>query len=159
MPVPLKKQEKWTTLLIVPSTPVVAPNPHKMRLIWWVFAWLLLFHVVVAQDILTTIAGSGATASAGSFSGDGGSATLATLWSPYGIALDSAGNIYIADYSDQHIRKITIATGIISSIAGSSTSGSYSGDGGAATSASLYNPCDVALDASGNKFTKLLHLV
>ena len=137
--------------------PKIASNPHKMRLLWWVFAWLLLFHAVVAQDILTTIAGSGSTGSAGSFSGDGGAATSATLWSPYSIALDSAGNIYIADYSDHHIRKITIATGIISSIAGSSTSGSYSGDGGAATSATLYNPCDVALDASGNIFTILVY--
>jgi hypothetical protein len=59
------------------------------------------------------------------------------------------GNIYIADSGSNRIRKVTISTGIIASIAGSSTSGSYSGDNGQATSATLYNPTDVALDSAG----------
>ncbi len=62
--------------------------------------------------------------------------------------------MYIADSSYHRIRKVTVSTGIISTIAGSSTSGSYSGDGGAATSAGLYNPYGVALDSSGSPSTR-----
>ena len=57
--------------------------------------------------------------------------------------------MYIADKSNNRIRKVTESTGIISTIAGSSTSGSYSGDNGAAISATLYYPYAVAVDASG----------
>ena len=63
--------------------------------------------------------------------------------------VSALGNVYIADRSNSRIRKVTVSTGIISTIAGS-TSGSYSGDGGLATSAALYNPCGVGLDSSGN---------
>ncbi len=63
------------------------------------------------------------------------------------------GNVYIADYGNQRIRKLTVSTEIITTVAGSSTSGSYSGDNGAATSATLNNPWGVALDASGMKST------
>ncbi len=58
------------------------------------------------------------------------------------------GNLYIADYYNNRIRKVTSSTGIISTIVGTGT-GSYSGDGGAATSATIYRVIDVALDASG----------
>jgi hypothetical protein len=58
------------------------------------------------------------------------------------------GNVYIADSSNNRIRKVTVSTGIITTIAGTGT-GSYSDDNGAATSAALYHPYDVALDASG----------
>jgi hypothetical protein len=57
--------------------------------------------------------------------------------------------VYIAEYYNNRIRKVTVSTGIITTIAGSSTSGSYSGDNGAATSATLYNPYGVAVDSSG----------
>ena len=57
--------------------------------------------------------------------------------------------MYIADQGNNRVRKVTISTGIISTVAGSSTSGSFSGDGGAATSAALDNLCGVALDTSG----------
>ena len=57
--------------------------------------------------------------------------------------------MYIADRSNNRIRKVTVSTGIITTIAGSSTSNSYSGDGGAATSATFNEPWGVALDASG----------
>ena len=59
------------------------------------------------------------------------------------------GNVYIADAINYRIRKVTVSTGIITTIAGSSTSASYSGDAGAATSATLNYPCGVAIDASG----------
>ena len=58
--------------------------------------------------------------------------------------------MYVADRSNNRIRKVTVATSIITTIAGSSTSGSYSGDGGMATSATLNSPYGVALDVSGD---------
>ena len=63
--------------------------------------------------------------------------------------MSNIGNVYIADTYNNRVRKVTVSTGIITTIAGSSTSGSYSGDNGAATSATLYYPWGVALDASG----------
>ena len=63
--------------------------------------------------------------------------------------MSNIGNVYIADSSNDRIRKVTVSTGIITTIAGSSTSGSYSGDGGAATSATLNYPWGVAVDESG----------
>ncbi len=57
--------------------------------------------------------------------------------------------MYIADNSNNRVRKVTVSTGIISTIAGSSTSGSYSGDYGAATSATLNDLSGIALDSSG----------
>ena len=63
--------------------------------------------------------------------------------------MSNIGNVYIADTNNNCIRKVMVSTGIISTIAGSSTSGSYSGDNGAATSAALDRPNGVAVDASG----------
>ena len=60
----------------------------------------------------------------------------------------NTGNVYIADYGNSRIRKVTVSTGIITTIAGTGVS-SYSGDNGAATSADLNHPSGVALDASG----------
>ena len=62
--------------------------------------------------------------------------------------MSNIGNVYIADTFNHRIRKVTVSTGIITTIAGTGTS-SYSGDNGAATSATLYGPFGVALDASG----------
>ena len=64
------------------------------------------------------------------------------------IPTPNIGNVYIADSENNRIRKVTVSTGIISTIAGTGTA-SYSGDGGAATSAGLVYPYGVALDASG----------
>ena len=83
------------------------------------------------------------------YSGDGGAATSAELNAPVGAALDSSGNIYIADEGNSRIRKVTVTSGKISTVAGNGTAG-YSGDGGAATSAELKAPYAVALDTSGN---------
>ena len=67
--------------------------------------------------------------------------------------LDSPlGNVYIADFFNHRVRKVTVSTGIITTIAGTGT-GSYSGDGGAATSAALNYPGGIALDSSGMKST------
>jgi len=95
---------------------------------------------------ISTIAGTGT----GGYSGDGGAANSAQLNNPDGLALDASGNIYIADNYNHRIRKVA-TSGNISTIAGAGTGG-YSGDGGAATSAQLYNPTGLAVDASGNVY-------
>ncbi len=82
--------------------------------------------------------------------GDGGPATNAPLLMPYGIAVDSNGVLYIADTLDFRIRKVT-TDGTITTLAGSGA-GSYSGDGGPASSAGLFIPKGVAADAAGNVY-------
>ena len=66
--------------------------------------------------------------------------------------------MYIADSNNHRIRMLTVSTGIISTIAGSSASGSYSGDNGAATSAALNYPDGVAIDLSGRQFFVFLSI-
>jgi hypothetical protein len=100
---------------------------------------------IPGEGIINTVAGDGA----GGYTGNGGAATSAELYGPSGVAVDSAGNIYIADYFNNRIRKVTASTGDISTVAGDGTGG-YSGDGGEATSAELDNPFAVALDSAGN---------
>jgi sugar lactone lactonase YvrE len=89
------------------------------------------------------------TAGATGKTGDNGAATAALLNAPSGITLDSAGNIYIADTGNNEVRKIAIATGVITTVAGNGTQGN-SGDGNAATSATLNGPSQVAVDAAGD---------
>jgi sugar lactone lactonase YvrE len=101
---------------------------------------------VDTNGVIMTVAGNGAWG----YSGDGGAATNASLDSPYGVEVDASGNLFIADEGDGRIRKVS-TNGIITTVAGNGTNG-YSGDGGAATNASLYAPAGVALDASGNLF-------
>ena len=68
---------------------------------------------------------------------------------PHGIAIDSSGNVYFSDASNNRVRKITAVTGIISTYAGTG-SGSFSGDGGVASSAALYYPNGLCIDTSGS---------
>ncbi len=99
-----------------------------------------------SSGTIYTYAGSNITG----FSGDGTQATLARFNAPSGVAADSKGNIYIADNNNNRVRKVD-SSGVITTVAGSAFSG-YSGDGAAATSATLNGPISVAVDGSGNLY-------
>jgi sugar lactone lactonase YvrE len=99
-----------------------------------------------AVGIISTVAGNGTAG----FSGDGGSATSASLYYPWGVAVDAAGNLYIADSQNWRVRRVDLS-GAISTVAGNGTWG-FSGDGGSATSASLYFYVDLAVDGVGNLY-------
>jgi uncharacterized protein (TIGR03437 family) len=101
---------------------------------------------VTPSGTITTVAGNGTM----SFSGDGGPATLAGMQDPSGVAVDAAGNLYIAAEGNFRIRRVT-PEGTITTVAGNGISG-FSGDGGPAISAELANPNGVAVDAAGNLY-------
>jgi uncharacterized protein (TIGR03437 family) len=100
----------------------------------------------VSGGAISTYAGNGSTG----FSGDGGPATAGAVWSPFAVAVDRAGNLYIADASNFRIRKVA-TNGAITTVAGGPTPG-FSGDGGPATSAGLLLPGGVAVDSNGNLY-------
>ncbi len=102
---------------------------------------------------VTVVAGIGTPG----FSGDGGPAAKAQLQYPRGVAVDSLGNVYIADYTNHAIRFVSAVTGDIYTIAGALCGAAgcrsgYSGDGGPGTQAQLYFPSSVAVDASFNVY-------
>jgi len=100
---------------------------------------------VNAAGVISTVAGNGT----GGFSGDGGQATAAEINGPASLAVDVNNNVYIGDWYNNVIRKITVATGKISTVAGTNVAG-YNGDGIQATAAQLQDPEGVAVDAAGN---------
>ena len=102
---------------------------------------------VSTNNTIGTVAGNGAAG----YSGDGGQAVKAQLNGPQGVAVDAAGNLYIADTENNLIREVSL-DGRISTVAGNGVAG-YSGDGGQATNAQVGNPVGVAVDAAGNIFT------
>ena len=97
--------------------------------------------------IISTVAGTGVCG----YNGDSILATSAKLHAPGGLAFDTSGNLYIAEQLNNRIRKVTVSTGLISTIAGNGTAG-FSGDGGLAVTAVVYNPASVCFDRSGNIF-------
>lgn len=101
---------------------------------------------VSTSGIITTVAGNGING----FYGDGGQATSAELYGPFGVGADAFGNIYIDDQSNQRIRVVN-ASGVISTFAGTGFAG-YNGDGIPATSAQIDDPWDVSVDAAGNVY-------
>lgn len=101
---------------------------------------------VQTDGIIRSVVGTGKRG----FSGDGAAATSALISSPYGVAVDAAGNIYFSDTQNNMIRKVTTA-GTISRIAGTGVQG-YGGDGGKAVDALLNQPVGIAVDAAGNVF-------
>jgi sugar lactone lactonase YvrE len=96
---------------------------------------------ITTNGVISTVAGTGIAG----FSGDGGPATLARILFPLGVACDTAGNLFIADEGNHRIRKV--ATGIISTVAGTGAIGS-GGDGGPATSAQFQYPWGIAVDTT-----------
>jgi len=109
----------------------------------------LVRKITVSTGKISTIAGS--YDNGGFYSGDGAAATSAGLNYPVGLAMDASGNFYIADAGNNAIRKVTLSTGLISTVAGNGTgSGGFSGDGQLATNALLNYPVGVAVDASFN---------
>jgi uncharacterized protein (TIGR03437 family) len=101
---------------------------------------------ITPNNIISTVVGTGVAG----YTGDGGPATTATLDVPTGIALDQAGNLYIADAGNSVVRRVT-STGLITTIAGTGTLTPSSGDGGPAVGAAL-NPWRVAVDQAGNVY-------
>jgi len=101
--------------------------------------------ITAATGTITTVAGTGSSGGAG----DGGPAVNARLNHPRGVFVDASGNIYIADTDNHRIRKVTTATGTITTVAGTGTEGSW-GDGWLAANAQLDHPGGVFVDASGN---------
>ncbi|WP_404961229.1 RICIN domain-containing protein [Streptomyces sp. 147326] len=103
--------------------------------------------VTMADGKISTVAGTGTA----TFGGDGDLATSARLSYPSGVAVDSAGDLYIADYSNNRVRKVTMADGKIKTVAGTSAA-TYGGDGVPATSAPLQYPHGVAVDSAGDLY-------
>src|SRR5580700_3036735 len=119
----------------------------KLGSIYFTDSGKSLVRMVSTSGVLSTVAGNGTT----TYSGDGVAATSAAVNGPIGMAFDSAGNLYIADTLDNRIRKVSAATGIISTFAGNGTMG-FGGDGAAASSATLANPHSIAFDSAGNLY-------
>jgi hypothetical protein len=103
--------------------------------------------VILSTGTITTVAGRGA----GVYDGDNGPAAAADLAFPCSVAVDDAGNIFIAESGDNRVREINHATGVIATVAGNGTGG-YSGDGGPATAAQLWDPAALAVDSAGDLF-------
>ena len=103
--------------------------------------------VNVSNGNITTIAGNGTAG----YSGDGGQATAAELNGPSGVAIDSSGNLYIADAGNNVIRFVSTSSGAITTVVGTGTAG-YAGDGGQASSAQVNQPNDVKIDSAGNLY-------
>jgi sugar lactone lactonase YvrE len=103
--------------------------------------------VNASSQNIATIAGNGNEG----FSGDGAAAISAQFNQPWGITVAVSGDLYVADFSNNRVRKIDMATGIVTTVAGDGNS-SYTGDGGAATAATLNSPASVVTDTAGNLY-------
>ena len=104
----------------------------------------------LSTNALTVVAGNGTIGEGQSVVGDGGPATSAVLAQPQGVTLDAAGNIFISDSNDARVREVTVATGKIKTVVG--TTAGYGGDGGEATKAQLHNPEQLFFDAEGELY-------
>jgi sugar lactone lactonase YvrE len=108
--------------------------------------------VDASTGLISTVAGNGNWAPGCTcYNGDNIPATTAQLSEPFGVALDSAGNLYIADLNNRRIREVNASTGLISTVAGNGADG-YNGDNISATSAELGSPEAVGLDSAGNLY-------
>jgi sugar lactone lactonase YvrE len=100
---------------------------------------------VLSPGVINTVAGDGEL----NFRTDGVPATQAPIFLPYGVIVDPAGNLYLSDTNNSRIRRVDALSSLISTIAGNGVSG-YSGDGGAATEASINQPGGLTMDGAGN---------
>jgi sugar lactone lactonase YvrE len=101
--------------------------------------------IVASTGVVTTLAGL-----AGQFGSTNGTGSAARFWDPYGIACDTSGNIYVADSSNNTIRKIVASTGVVTTLAGSA--GQFGSTDGTGSAARFNNPWGVACDTSGNVY-------
>jgi streptogramin lyase len=108
---------------------------------------IIVFAVVFADPTISSVAGTGEKG----FSGDGGPAATTRLNQPFDVALDRAGNLYLSDTFNHRIRRVDVATGIITTVAGSGRKG-FGGDGGKAVDGMLNEPYGIEVDAKGNLF-------
>ena len=120
--------------------------PYIMKRIF-LFSCFLFSILVSNAQIITTVAGNGSYG----FSGDNGPAIAAAMNDPIAVAVDKFGNIFIADTYNSRVRRIDANTKIISTVAGNGNFG-FSGDGGLAINAELYNPLGLAIDFDGNLY-------
>jgi hypothetical protein len=112
-------------------------------------AYNVIRKVTVSTGIISTIAGVASTS--GGYNGDNIQATAALLYSPIDVVVDSSGNLFITDFYNYRVRKVEVSTGVITTIVGTG-SASSTGDGSAATSATLNSPCYSRFDSSGNYY-------
>ena len=146
----VKESEKGPTLAKWTKQGTV-PLDEALKIAYQIALLLIAVVLSLTAEVnptgtISTFAGNGTPG----FSGDKGAATRASLSEPFGLAVDRAGNLYIADTSNHRIRKVD-ASGIIVTVAGSEIAG-FSGDGGLATSARLNAPTGVAVDRAGNLY-------
>ena len=124
------------------------PAPRISRSLTWFPGWEVLEgRTLLSLGLINTVAGAGTAG----FGGDGGQASDAQLWSPAAVAVDLAGNLYIADQSNHRVREVLSTTGEIITIAGNGTPG-FTGDGGPATNAQINSPSGLAVDLQGNVY-------
>ena len=112
-------------------------------------AYNVIRKVTVSTGVISTVAGTGSTS--GGYNGDNIQATVATLNSPHDVVLDSYNNLYISDRYNHRVRKVDVLTGVITTVVGTGTASS-TGDGSAATSATINGPCYSRFDTSGNYY-------
>jgi len=107
----------------------------------------MVLRVDHATGILTVAAGNGVSG----FAGDGGAATSTSLFSPFGLAMDTVGNLFISETAANRVRRVDAVTGVITTLAGNGTQG-FAGDNGPAISASLSAPNGIIIDPFGHSF-------
>ncbi len=106
-----------------------------------------IVRMINTSGVVNRVAGTGATGAGA----DGISATASNMTTPYNVAVDGAGNLYISEFGNNRVRKVDRSTGIITTVAGTGTAG-FLGDGGPATAARMTNPGGLAFDPAGNLY-------